>query len=483
MDEYGLKQLKAFEDLLAEFEGVWNAVDLRVGWARVHKMDVCLFAHILLDTRKPNEITDVLADPSVPPFHAKRFIKPISALPTILDGIRKDKVEVDGLEVAIGKCDQKGDFSAASGGNFHLSSQHVQRSTQHTEIAIASFDESKQSVSETTGYALSDSELSESLRALPAPYANLDDVLNEFFGKQVSSYSDSHAFVSVAAPIPISIAASSGYKLERGRLCVTASKGLDLEEIRVGRIINSRSGEKKRDTVDWKREEWRESNGTLLALKTWPADDEVGMRFFLRYKKIILGSFERVNSGTASGNARTAAHQYFDPEYELLLDWLTGVSKNPSSDFELAVSWLFHLSGLTPVFYGVGKNIQDEIDLVHIHEPSQLALGIECTTKTRDLSKKLGTLYSRCEAIKKKLGGMAVLPVLATSQPTDEIADSEKEYAGREGITILTQTELAELFQMALRNQPAKEVIQYLREGGAAIRDAGNSIIPLIRGF
>jgi hypothetical protein len=157
-------------------------------------------------------------------------------------------------------------------------------------------------------------------------------------------------------------------------------------------------------------------------------------------------------------NSRFMANDLFGASAEKLTNWLHGLGKQGSDDFEHAVTILFHICGFSTEWLDRGNLAEDAPDiLIFCPEPQALIVG-ECKTdvfgwkEMRKLKERAVKLYQEIR--------MDTYPTIFTCIEPNYINKETKEKASNERITILSAPEIDEILKMALRGSEAHDVLK-----------------------
>jgi len=157
-------------------------------------------------------------------------------------------------------------------------------------------------------------------------------------------------------------------------------------------------------------------------------------------------------------NSRFMANDIFGASVEKLTNWLHGLGKQRSDDFEHAVTLLFHICGFSAEWLDRGNLAEDAPDiLMFCTEPQAVIVG-ECKTdvfgwketrKVKDRAKKL------CQELK-----IDAYPAMFTCIEPNDIDEETRKKAAYENITILSTQEIDGILKMALRGSGAHNVLK-----------------------
>ena len=139
----------------------------------------------------------------------------------------------------------------------------------------------------------------------------------------------------------------------------------------------------------------------------------------------IEGRFTRMDiehaSKIASRMPRSLIHQYFDPDLGILENWATGGGKDPSTDFEWAISLLLSTLGFSAEWIGFDFEKASSIllrkssgvDIIAFTPDNSVVILGQCTT-TKPPSEKVGPLKITSNELKNKLKDSSVLDIIPT---------------------------------------------------------------------
>ena len=157
-------------------------------------------------------------------------------------------------------------------------------------------------------------------------------------------------------------------------------------------------------------------------------------------------------------NSRLIANEIFGASAERLTNWLHGLGRHRSEDFEHAVSILLHICGFGTEWLDRGNLAENAPDiLAFCSEPRSLIVG-ECKTDVfgwKDMRKLKDRAQNLCQELK-----IDTYPAMFTFIEPNDIDEQTRAKALSERITILTIQEIDEIIKMALRGSGAGDVLK-----------------------
>jgi hypothetical protein len=160
-------------------------------------------------------------------------------------------------------------------------------------------------------------------------------------------------------------------------------------------------------------------------------------------------------------NARIAFYETIDPGLRVLRAWLFP-KKEDRPKFEAGVARLFMFAGFHVDFLTGDKVLDDGADLLAHHTAGARCLVVECTTGSLNSGGKIGKLVKRVGELRSACPEIRVDGVLVASSPQKDLAKSERESAGAEGVSIVSAEGLSELLRMAERSSPIRDVLSFI---------------------
>jgi len=184
-----------------------------------------------------------------------------------------------------------------------------------------------------------------------------------------------------------------------------------------------------------------------------------------------------VDLAGAGLNPRMEAYKVFDPDLELVRDWLNAEHPVDASAFEKGVARLFTLLGFCVDALSGDRRMGDAVDLIGYAESASVVMAVECTTGSIDAGGKLGKLVSRTRRIRSALPSHEVMPVLVTALPKELISEAELRSAAEDALVVVTRDDALELFEMLAESPTVLRVLDFLRS-----RMASRSHLPFAHG-
>jgi len=386
----------------------------------------------------------------------------------VLGWLKSDEVHTNDLKLKLGRFGQGADqktFRPGANASFTFNPPSLGE-TQPTEHPIATLGDFAR-IYELAGGTVSEYALERQWRSLPTPYRDWDDVLFTYFGHEMHQSGEHFGFVLFEARLPLWLDSLSGFHDGKMRILIRSATAVR-NGLRLGIICRTIDELDYRLGIDGSRLRWRESGRKSLAVSVQPADKFRRSDIFLSFDGELIARLSRENFERKSDNHAIAVHQVFDEGLERFDRWLRGGPGGRSAqEFEQAIQWLLNFLGLKTVFYG-GGGTENEIDILAEWTRGRILLAVECTTRTTDIGRKFTALHQRVGELLLRGRNWKVLPIVVTSLSPDKLTRTETERAYTDGIVLVTSSELADLREMALKCAEQRDVLEYLKRGGAS---------------
>ncbi|MBI2070960.1 MAG: hypothetical protein HYT79_10230 [Elusimicrobia bacterium] len=454
MTEHQIQEIESFRKWVKSFNGLWQYLVIRVGWARIQEIDMVVFLSAWLETRRPISQAPKYT-PACEGFETISVDLPIGHLDALLDGLKEGVLKIDSKEFKLGFFRGQ-DWVDHFSYHFHKEPGGLSRSGT-SQLPFAHLQASESSLFQSTRGVLDHPVLQDKWKCLLKPFKSSIDVLTNYFEAK-DAWSNIGSFRFIRAEVPIGIVAAE-FDEEAMKLLLTAAETADLDQVSLGRIIRYENGTIMRDTIVPAPEEWRLEDGRRLCTLTWASQGITGIYLNLRYDAVILEERDLINPASYKKNLAMAAHSVIDTKLNLWKTMLKGEGK--SGNFENAVGWLFSFSGLSSIVYGPIAKMSDAVDVLVVSRRHGVVLGIECTSGQPEIKDKIARVLQRCQEIQRSLGSRyKVLPVLATPLRSDDIKKPALAGAGQSGVALLTKEKLEELVEATANRKPERFILK-----------------------
>ena len=189
---------------------------------------------------------------------------------------------------------------------------------------------------------------------------------------------------------------------------------------------------------------------------------------------IVIGDrcVDRVSVPMAStaSSIRIKAQDALDPGLERFIKWLLPSGKDKSQQFEAAVGLLFFFLGFHVHPLSGHTRRGDTVDHLAHAPGSSVLLAIECTVGSLDAGGKVGKLIARRDDLRSRLPEIEVVAVISTARPREALSKAEVEKAGRDGVVILAQEDLQDLWSAAQAGENSVQVLDRFRQQLSGVR-------------
>lgn len=297
-------------------------------------------------------------------------------------------------------------------------------------------------------------QLDDELRAALEPWDGLAALTRYGLGMKRSIVAHEAVGVDIVAPLAARLRTTSS-ELRRGMLRVSleASSAQLRAFCTVGYIGTDEERLGSRGTIDFRTAEWISHDGSVLAEEAIEIADHERATLFLRIGPWVIDRATLVNTRLRERRALQRAYELRDPELKILSERLLLPRGSDQNNFERAVARTMLLAGLVVDSYAGDSKFKESADLL-AHAPEQrVLLVVECTTgPLQSKDGKLSRLVARSRAIAASLEGgddTRVIPIIVTSLPAADVAQSDRVAAGADGIVVLDNQGLSELLALA----------------------------------
>ena len=306
------------------------------------------------------------------------------------------------------------------------------------------------------------------LRAAPTPFHGLGDLL---YSLELGSLRD-HLNVAVVAPATMLIDAASTVDGTTAHVVARLAHGLPEASVQLGYRIVDHGKTVSRASLSGGDMRWTSEPGYRVGR----VDIEVPSAAVVQCFATACGvaqHFYWITDHSTSQNPRRAAYQVFDPELDVLRDFISRQGRGQNArDLEVGFSWLLWLLGFSVANLGGTPRTQDFADIIAT-TPRGHFVVVECTTGLLKADNKLPLLIQRTEALRQQVERsnhrhLKVLPVLVTSKGRQEVR-ADLDQAERLGILVLTADELRDAPDRSLQSPDAD---QLFREAEQAVEEA-----------
>ncbi len=447
---------------LVNGSGFWKSIDLRFCAVRCGCRWVNLMTRGFLDHR-PARSVPAFSPVERSDFRARQAVLPISDLPGVVRGIVSGEAELGRSSVQyVGgsrqpELDARYAFSELSGS--YRSAEYDSWSCH----VLLGHGAPIWEVMRQAGHG--PLELDCMIRSGPNAYDGLSDLVRRFCARTGGLEIQGNATVfELIAPLAVRLdrekAASSS---DRVSVALRAAADVFVEKAELIWTLGATGEPPRHRSARLDEREWARDDGALRSRLDIPIrkSDTVATLFILIGGRCVDCVSIRLTG--AGSNVRMRSHNVVDPDLRRFLEHLRPKRSHKGKEFEQAVGLLFHFLGflVDPLYAQSG--LGDAIDGL-AHDPaSSVILAIECTVGPPDGKAKLGKLIARSADMRTKLPDIEVIPVLATAIPRAALSKAEVEKAARDGVALLAQEDLDDLWTAAETGETTAHVVRRLR--------------------
>jgi len=309
------------------------------------------------------------------------------------------------------------------------------------------------------------SQLEARLPSLRTPFSSLQDLATDFIGSVPWADPWSTSGAEIVAPVAIrfSQALVTSGQLE---FQLSIEGGHSTTAVEIGHIFSTGTKALRRGRIAAnKLKKVSQKPDVLAGTLELPRSVETVL-LLLSYRGEEVDRLQVFRGAVSGVNPRMAAQEVVDPELKAFSQGLAGEGtgeqkKVRGKGFERSVLLLFHFLGFSCV--STFPETTDSADvLAFTGVPGELVL-IECTTDAPDLRNKIGKLSTRKRYYDQRQPPLNVIPVVVTSLSKEYVSPVDLERARKEGVTVLTASELQELMRVANRGETSATVLEYFR--------------------
>ena len=309
-------------------------------------------------------------------------------------------------------------------------------------------------------------ELDAMIRGGPHAYDSLPDLAHRFCGRPRDlEIRDSATIVELIAPLAVRFDPERmSPSADRVTVAVRAAADVFVANADLVWTIGGTVGEPVRHgSTKLAEGEWTHERDAIISEREIPIQngDSTATAF------IVIGDrcVDRVSVPLPSttGNIRIKAQDAIDPGLGRFRKQLRGSGKDKSQQFESAVGLLFFFLGFHVHPLSGHTRRGDTVDHLAHAPGSPVTLAIECTVGSPDAGGKVGKLVARGEDMRGRLPDREVIAVLATACAREGLSKAEVEKAERDGVVLLAQEELQDLWSAAQSGETSDQVVDGFR--------------------
>jgi len=455
----------AFLNAVDTDRGLWQSIDVRV--IAVHAQGAWhnLITQCYLRSMEPGQVPRLTQEVRSPTLWAGQYILPVEELPSLLSAVESGEWATGDNTIIY----RRGEFDSGpprpydlANSHFHnLDLRHVHPDFEWAgQVLHASGDHWSTIVQRTPE---SWQGLESTVRHQPYPFQCLDDLASYITGIQVEALTRQATF-EVFAPYEVRLV-EDGSELEDGTVhfALEAGSAAAAAACTLRVLPEPRGMQVPASTVLPGQAGWSQRPDGVL---TYSGEHTVGPA---SAAALVLGcGREAVRWLTirpymaGSIPVPLAVYRLIDPGLKILKSWLSGKeSKDPQGKFELAVARLFTLAGFQANPFTGHKRLSEGVDFLAHARRQHTCVVAECTTGGID-GAKLTKFVKRLSEIRRALGDVRVIGLLATSTPLEDLSKGEIDRALADGLIIVPAGGLAALFEIVAAGTSVPAVLDFL---------------------
>lgn len=311
------------------------------------------------------------------------------------------------------------------------------------------------------------------LRAAPAPYDGLNDLLIEFQPGVLTGVNK----VEIAAFTVAAIDGSSSVDGDKARFVIRAALDAKKKKVGVSYRVLERGKVVARATLNPKSISWTKEGLHLIGKAEVSVQKAAVIHAFVSYGGIAQQHYY-FGDPKSFQNPRRAAYEAFDPAMGTLLDIFSKAQmQREQRNFEAMMDWLFWMLGFSPASVGQTPRTSEGPDSILCTPDGHLAV-VEYTVGLLKEDHKLPILHDRVQAMRRNLrasnmGHIRVLPVIVTAKTTEEIR-AELPSARSIAAYVVTRETIDNLLERTLSPSSADQLYRDAEAEVASYLDAGD---------
>ncbi len=297
------------------------------------------------------------------------------------------------------------------------------------------------------------------LRAAPTPFHGLEDLL---FSLNLGTLKGHLSIEAVAFNVML-VDPDSVVDGITARIQVRLAHGLPVDGARVGYRILDQGETVRRGSLSGADLQWTSEQGYQVGHAEIEVPTAAVVQCFASFGEVAQHFYWITDPSTAQ-NARRAAFQVFDPQLEVLREFLSKQGRGQNSrDLEVGVAWLLWLLGFSVANLGGTAKTQDFADLVAT-TPYGHFIVVECTTGLLKTDNKLPLLVERAATLRRSIEKsnnrhLKVLAVIVTSKMREEIR-ADLDQAEKLGVLVITREDLEKAPERTYKLPDADQLFQ-----------------------
>lgn len=457
------KEIQTFLDQINKFVDLWNSLEIRVFAAKIGKDWLNLGSVFFLNWKRQDEIS------FHPPLQREDELKIIHKVDApgnllqYLEGLGIGKLRINDIEIIYGRVRN----AVIVPYSFYLRPPKRNRDEvfpEERDFKVLTLEGYNDSLMDVLGDKYG--RLNNSLKTNTPHFSNFRGVANDFL-KSHYPLDDlyAHTFFEVLAPVPIRL--GDQCRAEKNTLLVHSEAQIPVNG------SDLRLNLTKRSAYEPRTEKFEISGKKANRMGDKDLIWEIDLQRGSSYEVDLIFRDDQIDSLTIkalSTSPRVVLHEIWDENYEIIDKLLSEKTKKTSKgkkpirneEFEIAVSLLLYLCGFSSGHYGTIAEYGEGVDILAFSSNDKFLLAGECTVEFPDKKGKLQNFYKRVQELKDHTD-LEVVPVLFTRLPLNKIPLDEKNRAGQNKISILSNERIQRLLSMARKGSSVKEYHEFFK--------------------
>lgn len=299
------------------------------------------------------------------------------------------------------------------------------------------------------------------LRRFDPPYKNVEDAIIDLLSLPIYHFQEYYSQDSKCYVLLPNFVAMEGVELKGSNLEINVCfhKSVDIKDLLLSVISYGRKTRRFRKNL--KGREIETSPPFKRVRKSFRINDAADVQLYLfskQMKKYGHCDQRSPRNVKLALNPRIASHEAFDEGSARLLQLLRGKAKNrPPRSFEYAVATLLHMCGFRTEWLGYAGIVEEAPDILAFCSEPELIIVGECTTEIPDVNK-----YKNIKERSEQLQNHFRTKTCAVMFSSTEVPNNEQPEAFKYSVSVVGSEKLKELYDMAARNKPIREMLNIL---------------------
>ncbi|GBE56774.1 hypothetical protein BMS3Bbin16_00985 [archaeon BMS3Bbin16] len=451
-----MQGMSDFRRKIREHPNLWKSIEITMGNLKKDDRWISFATKIVfLNERKAPSVETLI---EVEDFEVVRIIKSIDYVEKVFRAIEKKKLQVGGRIIGLETFGKQRTGPSIAKGPTLFNFEDLPRAATKRMFSLDWSSVYGKAEGDTFSNTLGDGgiqKLNVKLRTAKQP--TLKNIISRFFKKSDSPFPGG-TYISFDIITP-SYARLERFDLEKDRLEIKAccDNSISHDDIYT-RIYPDPEGEKEEFFDLEFNEETLE--GRFVLYKCHLSEEKYKnlrtIKAELIYRGEVIDKSETQNTISLE-NLGWRVYEAFDGNGKILKQKLSGNGSDVSTDFENAISQLFHFAGFSPLHLG-DKRITGEIDVLALTPDKNCLVAAECTVQKID--KKISPLVEKIGKLREKFKELEIIPVIFTSLPMTSISNGDLEKASQERICVISKEKIDELLEETIIGISPEEFIR-----------------------